>query len=319
MRYRNIGKSGIKVSEIGLGSWLTYGTTIDKNDSIRIIHEAVELGINFFDTANFYGYGEAEKILGKALQETPRHSLVIASKVYFPMSEEINHRGLSRKHIIEQCDETLKRLNLEYLDLYQCHRFDQNVPIEETARAMDDLIKQGKVLYWGVSKWNVVQMMNLKRICDMHLLHRFISNQPRYNLLDREIEKSILPYCEKEGIGQLVYSPLAQGTLTGKYKYNQPAPEKSRAKNTVTSQWMNKFLTKENLQIVERLLPIALEEGLTLSQLSLAWILRERNISSCIVGATNIEQLKENVNASGKQLSNEALLKIQKVLQGVFI
>lgn len=313
MNYRNVGASGLKVSEIGLGSWLTFGGYINQNLSKKIIHHAYAQGINFFDTANMYGKGEAERVIGKALKHFRRSSYVLATKVYFPMGDGPNDRGLSRKHLVEQCEASLKRLGVDYIDLYQCHRYDHETPLEETLQALDDLIKQGKILYYGVSKWNANQIKQMVKICEAKRLHKPISNQPPYNLLERTIEESVIPTCEKEGIGQIVYSPLAQGVLTGKYRLNQPYPLKSRAMNPTANQWIGKYLNKGNLRKIEHLKLIANELGITLPQMALAWNLRLKNIASCIIGVSSIPQLNENIKAVSITLDNEILNRIEDI------
>jgi voltage-dependent potassium channel beta subunit len=311
MQYRRLGSSGLKVSEISLGSWLTYGGYVEEQNAVSSIDLAYEAGINFFDTANVYIRGEAEKVVGKALSKYPRSSYVLATKVFGKMGDGPNDNGLSRKHIIEQCDASLKRLGMDYIDLYYCHRFHQETPLEETLRALDDLVRQGKVLYLGVSEWTAEQISEAVHLADKKLLDRIVVNQPNYSMLHRKIETEIIPVSEKHGIGQVVFSPLAQGVLTGKYKKGEQAPEGTRAaqKNMSISQ-----LTDENLDRVEQLKLVAAEENLTLSQLALAWILRQSNVSSAIVGASRPEQLAETIQASGVKLSADTLEKIEEVL-----
>jgi voltage-dependent potassium channel beta subunit len=313
MKYRRLGNSGLKVSEISLGSWLTYGGYVGKEQAISIIDKAYELGINFFDTANIYMHGEAEKIVGEALRKYPRESYVVATKVWGPMGEGPNERGLSRKHIMEQCEASLKRLGLDYIDLYYCHAFDPDTPMEETLRAMDDLVRQGKVLYIGVSNWTAAQIAEAVSIVDKYLLHRIVANQPLYNLFAREIEKEIIPLCERNGIGQVVYSPLAQGVLAGKYKTVSDAPAGSRATDKHGSETVKSWLKEENLRKVERLRPIAEELGISLAQLALAWTLRQPNVSSAIIGASRPEQLEENVKALEVTLPDEVLAQIDEI------
>lgn len=314
MEYRRLGKSGLKVSEISLGSWLTYGNYVDREAAISIIHKAFDLGVNFFDTANVYMQGEAEKVVGEALHSVDRSSYVLATKVYFPMGEGPNDRGLSRKHITEQCHASLKRLKTDYLDLYYCHRFDKETPLEETLKTLDDLIRQGKILYAGVSEWAAEQLLEAIKIADKCLLDRIIVNQPRYNMFNRYIESEVIPVAEKHGIGQVVFSPLAQGVLTGKYKLGEKPPEGSRATNPESQQFIYRYLTDENLQKVEKLADIAASLDLAMPQLALAWTLRISSISSALVGASKPKQIEANVKASGVKLDEEIIGRIEKIL-----
>jgi voltage-dependent potassium channel beta subunit len=313
MEYRRLGRSGLKVSEISLGSWLTYGGYVAAEQAIKTIHKAYDLGINFFDTANVYMHGEAEKIVGRAIQAFPRESYVLATKVFWPMGDGPNDRGLSRKHIIEQANASLKRLGVDYVDIYYCHRYDPETPLEETLRALDDLVRQGKVLYIGVSEWTAEQITEAVHLADKKLLDRIVVNQPQYSMLVRHIEKEIIPVCEKHGIGQVVWSPLAQGVLTGKYKKGAKPPEGSRAASD--SKFIQSLLTDENLDKVEKLKGIADELGLSLAQLALAWILRQQNVASALVGASRPEQIEENAKASGIKLEDEVLAKIENILE----
>lgn len=315
MKYRRLGNSGLKVSEISLGSWLTYGGYVGREEAISTIDKAYELGINFFDTANIYMNGEAEKVVGEALRKYPRESYVLATKVWGPMGDRPNDRGLSRKHIMEQCEASLKRLGLDYIDVYYCHAFDNDTPMEETLRAMDDLVRQGKVLYVGISNWTAAQIAEAVSIMDKYLLHRIVANQPLYNMFAREIEKEIIPLCERNGIGQVVYSPLAQGVLAGKYRTVNDAPAGSRASDKHGNQTVKSWLKEENLRKVERLRPIAEELGLSLAQLALAWTLRQPNVSSAIIGASVPEQVEHNVKASGVTIPDETLATIDEILE----
>jgi voltage-dependent potassium channel beta subunit len=317
MKYRRLGNSGLKISEIGLGSWLTYGKAVNTQTAHDCIHKAYELGINFFDTANAYEAGTAEQVLGEALKAYPRSSYVVATKVFFPMGKDPNERGLSRKHIIEQCDASLKRLGMEYIDLYQCHRFDPEVPVEETLYALDDLVRQGKILYAGVSEWSAANIEHAVGIGKFHHLRPIISNQPIYNMLERYIENEILPMCSGNGIGQIVFSPLAQGILTGKYIPNTEKPIDSRAANDETNRVINSYFQNDVLECVQKLKQLAEDLSLTLSQLSLAWILRHPVISSAIIGASRPKQIEENVKAVGVELRPEALVKIDKILDEI--
>jgi voltage-dependent potassium channel beta subunit len=314
MEYRRLGQSGLKVSEIALGSWLTYGGSVTDDTAEKVIDRAYELGINFFDTANVYYQGEAEKVVGAALRKYARDSYVLATKVYFPMGDGPNDRGLSRKHIMEQCELSLKRLGVDYIDLYQCHRYDPNTPLEETLRALDDLVTQGKVLYVGVSEWSAVQIADAVHTARALNLDRIVSNQPEYSMLHRNIEKEVIPVSMREGIGQVVFSPLAQGVLTGKYKIGAAVPVGSRAADDKSNRFMHFHLQEEQLTKVEKLKAIASSKEITVAQLALAWILRLDNISSCIIGATRSDQVDENVKASGVKFTQTELDTIEQIL-----
>lgn len=314
MEYRKLGKWGVRVSEVGLGSWLTYGGSVEEKNSISQIHYAYERGINFFDTANVYANGEGEKVVGKALKAFRRDKIVLATKVYFPMDDGPNDKGLSRKHIFEQCHHSLKRLDTDYIDLYQCHRFDSEVPMYEIVRAMDDLIRQGKILYWGVSEWGAEHIENAVATANSLNAMPPVSNQPRYNMLQREIEESVIPTSRRLGLGQIVFSPLAQGILTGKYKAGQPHPTDSRAANEKVNMFIMRDLNADNLEVVQKLESIAAEMGLTVAQLALAWILRLPEVSSVIVGATKQSQIDENIKASGVKLPEQTLRQIEDLL-----
>jgi voltage-dependent potassium channel beta subunit len=316
MNYRRLGRTGLKVSEISLGSWLTYGGYVEEERATSAIHHAYDLGINFFDTANVYMNGEAEKTVGKALNSYSRESYVLATKVFWPMGDGPNDRGLSRKHIMEQCHASLKRLDTDYIDVYYCHRYDEETPIEETLRALDDLVRQGKVLYVGVSEWTASQMSQALKTADRYLLDRIVVNQPQYNMFARGIEKEIIPFSEENGIGQVVWSPLAQGVLTGKYQNNSEFPKDSRASHANAYKTMKGYLKDEPLAIVEKLSTIAEKANLSLPQLALAWVLRQPNVASAIIGASKPEQITENVQASGVQLEDEILNEIEKILNG---
>jgi voltage-dependent potassium channel beta subunit len=309
MKYRSLGRSGLAVSEISLGSWLTLGSSVDRAATRDIVHAAYDLGINFFDTADAYAHGEGEEALGAALKEFPRPYLVIATKCFFPMSDRPNDRGLSRKHIFESVEASLRRLGTDYIDLLQCHRADTRTPIEETVCAFEDLIRQGKILYWGVSEWRAEQILDACRVADARTAYRPISNQPQYSILRRGIEKSVLPTCAREGVGQVVWSPLAQGALTGKYAGGR-VPPGSRGADDQRNRFMSDFLEPGELARVESLRPLADAHGITMAQLALAWCLREPGVASTIVGATRREQLEENVKASGVRLSEETVAKI---------
>ncbi|MDF2925205.1 MAG: putative oxidoreductase, aryl-alcohol dehydrogenase like protein [Paenibacillaceae bacterium] len=311
MKYRRLGNTGLKVSEISLGSWLTYGGYVEKQNAEQSIHQAYELGINFFDTANVYERGEAEKVVGEALRRYPRESYVLATKVFWPMGDGPNDRGLSRKHVLEQCHASLKRLGTDYVDIYYCHRYDPETPVEETLRAIDDLITQGKILYAGVSEWTAVQMAQALAAADKYLLDRIVVNQPIYNMFNRYIEKDVIPLGESSGIGQVVFSPLAQGLLSGKYTSPTDIPEDSRAAKKDN---MRQRLTEEAIGKVLRLDAVAKESGITVAQLALAWILRQPNVSSALIGASRPAQVVENAAASGVTLSPDVLERIEAIL-----
>ncbi|WP_028547444.1 aldo/keto reductase family protein [Paenibacillus sp. UNC451MF] len=312
MQYRRLGNSGLKVSEISLGSWLTYGGYVADDNAVRSIEQAYDLGVNFFDTANMYERGEAEKVMGKALSQYPRESYVLATKVFNKMGEGPNDRGLSRKHIMEQCDASLKRLGADYIDIYYCHRYDKETPLEETLRALDDLVSQGKVLYIGVSEWTPAQIVEAYAIADKLLLDKIIVNQPVYNMFNRYIEKEIIPIGKEKGYGQVVFSPLAQGLLTGKYRLGQPIPQDSRA---ASKNWGEKQLNETNLIRVGKISKIADELGIKVSQLAIAWILRQSNVASALVGASRPEQVVENCAASGITLTDDVLNAIEDILK----
>ena len=318
VNYRHLGASGLRVSEVSLGSWLTYGGTVEDEGAIACIHRAFELGVNFFDTANVYRRGEAEQVVGRALRGIDRDDYVLATKVYFPMGEGPNDRGLSRKHITEQCERSLRRLGVDYVDLYQCHRPDPDTPLEETLRALDDLVRQGKVLYVGVSEWPARLLDEARSVQDRLRLDPIASNQPQYSMLYRSIESDVLPLANRLGIGQIVWSPLAQGILTGKYSPGDRPPEGSRATGPDAS-FMRAFMRDDVLEGVARLRPIADELGVTMAQLAIAWVLREPGVSSAIIGASRVEQVDENVAASGVELGRDVLKAIDKALRGAVL
>jgi voltage-dependent potassium channel beta subunit len=315
MRTRALGRSGLQVSEVSLGSWLTLGAKVDFAETARLVQRAFDLGVNLFDTADVYAQGEAEKALGQSLAELPRHHVVLATKCFFPMSEHPNDRGLSRKHIFESVENSLRRLRTDYLDLHQCHRADPSVPLDETVRAYEDLIRQGKVLYWGVSMWKPPQIAEACALADLNGGYRPISNQPNYSILQREIEKDVLAICAREGLGQIVFSPLAQGALTGKYSGGR-IPDRSRAQDPASNQWMARYLDAEVLDRIDRLKPLADRLGLSLAQLALAWCLRQPGVSSVIIGATRVEQLEENLKAIGVELPGDVLARIDAIFPG---
>lgn len=313
MKYRKLGNSDLNVSEIALGSWLTYGSGVDKSHAFACIQSAFDAGINFIDTANVYGRGAAETLLGDALADVPRNSYILATKVFFPMSA--TDQGLSRAQIRKQLDNSLARLKTDYVDLYQCHRYDAKTPLEETMEALTEAVHSGKVRYIGFSEWPVDKIEAAAKIPNVA---RFVSSQPQYSMLWRSPEEKIIPYCEKHGISQIVWSPLAQGVLTGKYKPGKAPPADSRAASSDMNGFMGgNLLSDAVLESVQNLQPIAKEAGLTLSQLALAWILRQPNVASAIIGASKPEQVRENAAAAGHKLSADMLARIDRVLQPV--
>lgn len=312
MDYRQLGDSGMKVSSISLGSWLTYGGYVANKNAVNTILKAYDLGINFFDTANVYMRGEAEKVVGQAIKAFPRESIVLSTKVFFPMGDGPNDRGLSRKHIMEQAHASLKRLDVDYIDLYYCHRFDPETPIEETLRAFDDLIHQGKVNYIGISEWTAEQIKEARELADDKLLHHFVANQSQYSMLYRRIEKDVIPESKANGVSQVCWSPLAQGVLAGKYNSVDNLPAGSRAAENKGG--IQRFLTKENLDRVAKLKKIAAELSVSMPQLALAWILRQENVASTVVGASKPEQIEDNVKAADLKLDSDTLAAIETIL-----
>ena len=312
MRTRALGRSGLQVSEVSLGSWLTLGSRVDYDETARLVHRAFDLGIFVFDTADVYQDGEAERALGHAVQSVPRQHVVLATKCFFPMSERPNDRGLSRKHIFRSVEASLRRLGTDYIDLHQCHRADPETPLEETVRAYEDLIRQGKVLHWGVSHWPSETIRAACEVADAFGAYRPISSQPEYSILARGIERDLIATCKQEGLGQIVFSPLAQGALTGKYSGGQ-IPAQSRADDQKRNRWMSASLNREVLSKVDRLKPLADQLGISMAQLALAWSLREENVASVIVGATRAEQLEENVKAVGIELPPEVCSEIDAI------
>ncbi len=313
MEYRNVGRSGLKVSSIGLGSWLTYAGYAEES-ARACIERAYDLGITFFDTANVYHHGAAEAVVGRVLGAYPRDSYVLATKVFFPMGDKPTQRGLSRKHIMDQCHASLRRLGTDYIDLYQTHRYDPQTPVEETLRALDDLIRQGKILYAGVSEWSPSQIRTALDLADRRGFDRIISNQPIYNMFVRYIEAEILPLCRQEGIGQVVFSPLGQGVLSGKYRSADDLPAGARATRTDANQWVRSYLVPEVLEATRVLEGIAAEHGWSLPQLALAWVLRDPAVASAITGASRPEQVTQNAAAAEIRLDEATLEAVEKAL-----
>jgi aryl-alcohol dehydrogenase-like predicted oxidoreductase len=293
MKYRKLGASDLNVSEISLGSWLTYGVGVERAQAVACVNHAFDLGINFFDTANVYGRGAAETVLGEVLAERPRDSYVLATKVHGQMSD--TDQGLSRAQIEKQLDASLKRLRTDYVDLYQCHRYDPNTPLAETMEALTAAVKSGKVRYIGFSEWSP---QNIEDAIAMPGVERFVSSQPQYSLLWRRPEAKVIPLCAKNGISQIVWSPLAQGVLSGKYQPNVPAPAGTRATSARMGHAISGWMAKPVLEAVQKLRPIVRTADLSMSQFALAWVLREPNVASAIVGASRPEQLDENAGAS---------------------
>jgi voltage-dependent potassium channel beta subunit len=314
MRYRRLGRYGVKVSEVGLGSWLTLGRTVNQSETDAIVGRAYDSGVNFFDTADAYHRGEGETALGNALKGKRRETLFLATKCFWPMSDSPNDQGLSRKHIFESVHNSLARLGVEYLDLFQFHRHDPNTPVDESVRAVDDLIRQGKVLYWGVSEWTAAQIVEACQTARNLGCHPPVSDQPQYNLLVRGIEREILPICSREGLGALAFSPLAQGVLTGKYRQGQPPPAGSRGADRESSAFMAKFLAEPVLERVAAVGKIASDAGVSLAQFALAWCLRRAEVSSVIVGATSPKQLDETLKAAEVEIHPSEFAKAEAVI-----
>jgi aryl-alcohol dehydrogenase-like predicted oxidoreductase len=315
MEYRKLGNSGLYVSEIAFGNWITHGSQVEQEAAIKCVRTALDCGITTLDTADVYAATKAESVLGKALKGVRRESYELFTKVYWPTGPGKNDRGLSRKHIMESVHASLKRLNTDHIDLYQFHRFDYETSLEESLRAFDDLIRQGKVMYIGFSEWNAKQISAAVKIQRELGYDRFVSSQPQYSALWRVIEAEVDPICRENGIGQIVWSPMAQGVLTGKYLPGKKAPAGSRARDKKGgAEMIDRWLQDEVLTAVQNLLQIADNEGLTMGQLAIAWVLQNSNVSSAIIGATKPAQIKENVKASGVKLSSETMAAIDKAL-----
>jgi 1-deoxyxylulose-5-phosphate synthase len=314
MRLRKLGASDIEVSEISLGSWLTYSGGVEREQSKACVDAAFEVGINFIDTANVYGRGAAETLLGEVLSGRERSSYVLATKVFFPMSD--TDRGLSAVQIHKQIDASLQRLRTDYVDLYQCHRYDDRTPLQETMGALTEVVHAGKARYVGFSEWPV---SSVEESLAMPGMERWVSSQPQYSMLWRKPEADLIPLCEQQGISQIVWSPLAQGVLTGKYLPGQPAPPDSRAASESMSGFIGGFMDDRVLEAVQRLIPVADAAGLTPAQLALAWVLRQSNVASAIVGASRPEQVHANASAAGIELSADTLDAIDDALGEVIV
>lgn len=311
-----MGRFGVRVSEVGLGGWLTHGRTLKDDVTASVVRTALDAGINFFDTADAYNGGEAEKSLGIALKGVRRDDVVIGTKCFFPMSEKPNDRGLSRKHITEAVHGALARLQTDYIDMMQFHRYDAETPLDETVRAIEDLIRQGKVLYWGVSQWSAVQITDAVHLAERLIANPPASNQPLYNMLERGIEESVLPTCEKFGLGLVVFSPLAQGILTGKYLPGQSPAAGTRGADDTSNMFMGRFMTPEVLERVQKLKAYTEDLGVELPAFALAWCLRQKQVSSVIIGATRPEQVTQNVKASGLSFSQDVWERAEAILDG---
>jgi 1-deoxyxylulose-5-phosphate synthase len=312
MRYRKLGSSDLQVSEISLGSWLTFGVGVERDRAAAVVDEAFELGINFIDTANIYGRGAAESFLGEVLSARRRDSFVLATKLYFPMTD--SDRGLSRAQVEKQLDASLKRLGTDYVDLYQCHRYDEETPLEETMAALSEAVRSGKARYLGFSEWPADK---IREAIEMAGVEKFVSSQPQYSLLWRAPEKEVIPLCAANGISQIVWSPLAQGVLTGKYEPGRPPPGGSRATSEEMGGFIAWLLRDETLEAVQRLKPVAAEAGLSLAQFALAWVLREPNVASAIVGASRPEQLAENAAASDAEVDPALFARAEEIIANI--
>ncbi|MGH3274070.1 MAG: aldo/keto reductase family protein [Streptosporangiaceae bacterium] len=314
MEYRRLGHSGLIISEIAYGNWLTHGSQVEEDAARECVTAALDVGITTFDTADVYAGTRAEEVLGRALHGVRRESLEIFTKVYWPTGTGKNDRGLSRKHIFESAHASLRRLQTDYVDLYQAHRYDHQTPLEETIRAFEDLVRQGKALYVGVSEWRAEEIAAALKIADEMGFDRIISNQPQYNMVWRVIEAEVMPLCAKEGIGQVVFSPIGQGALTGKYLPGAQAPAGSRAADKTGANFISRFLSDSLLRRVQELRSVADEAGLSLAQLAVAWTLQNPGVSAAIVGATRPEQVRENAGAAGVRLDEGLLRRIDDIL-----
>lgn len=319
MQHRYLGRSGFKVSAIAYGNWITHGSQVDDDTAIASVHEALSCGVTTFDTADVYAGTRAEAVIGRALAGQRREGLEICTKVYWPTGPGANDRGLSRKHILESCEGSLRRLQTDHIDLYQAHRFDNETPLTETMLAFADLVRSGKVLYVGVSEWTAAQISAAAELA-AELRVPLISNQPQYSLIWRVIEAEIVPACETAGVGQIVWSPIAQGVLTGKYRPGEPVPEGSRATDDHGgSEFVKRFLRPDVLEAVARMVPLVESAGITTAQYAVAWVLRNPNVGAAIVGASRPEQLTETVQAAGITLDDDLVAAVDEVLEPVVV
>jgi aryl-alcohol dehydrogenase-like predicted oxidoreductase len=316
MEFRHLGRSGLVISEIAYGNWITHGSQVEAEAAHACVHAALDAGITTFDTADVYARTKAESVLGDALKGQRREGLEIFTKLFWPTGPGRNDRSLSRKHILESIDGSLRRLQTDYVDLYQAHRYDHSTPLEETMLAFADIVRSGRALYIGVSEWRASEIRAAAALAkELHV--PLISNQPQYNLLWRVIEAEVVPACEELGIGQIVWSPIAQGVLTGKYLPGQPAPEGSRATDPNGGNFVQRFLNDDLLTRVQQLKPLAEQAGLTPAQLAVAWVLQNRNVSAAIIGASRPEQVEENVKAAGVKLDAGLLKQIDEIVEPV--
>lgn len=317
MEYRRLGTSGLKLSEISLGSWLTYGTALEMERARECIVRAYELGINHFDCATAYGSKphEAEEILGPILREFPRNTYTVTSKMFWKIGPSTYDQGLSRKTLFEKVEMSLKTMGLDYIDIYYCHRYDPDTDLEETLRALDDLVAQGKILYYGVSEWSAAQIEQMMAIVEKRNLRRPVVNQPGYNMLRRDVEAEILPTCAREGLGTVAFSPLAQGLLTGKYKPGSQPAAGTRGADAKLGQFLRGSLTNEELLAkIQKLHEVAARRDLTISQLALAWVLRRPEVTTALIGASRPEQVEENAKASGVKLTEDEIKEMESIL-----
>jgi aryl-alcohol dehydrogenase-like predicted oxidoreductase len=316
MEFRRLGRSGLSVSEIAYGNWLTHGGQVEEETAHACVKAALDGGITTFDTADAYAKTRAESVLGRALAGLPRESYELFTKAYWPTGPTPNNRGLSRKHLIESCHASLRRLGTDYLDLYQAHRYDASTPLEETMSAYADLVRQGKVLYIGVSEWRAEEITAAAELA-RELRVPFVSNQPQYSMLWRVIEAEVVPASERAGVSQIVWSPIGQGVLTGKYLPGQAPPEGSRATDEAGGTFVRRMMTDDVLTRVQQLTPVAADCGLTMAQLAIAWVLRNPNVAAAIVGASRPSQVADNVAASGVTLSDDVVARIDEILGDV--
>jgi aryl-alcohol dehydrogenase-like predicted oxidoreductase len=317
MRLRQLGSSNLQVSEISLGSWLTYGLGVENDAARACLDRAFEVGMNFIDTSNVYGRGAAEEFLGDALKERPRDSYVLATKLFFPMDDTGENQGLSRGQVFKQIDDSLRRLRTDYVDLYQCHRYDSETPLEETMEALTEVVRQGKARYLGFSEWTPAQIQSALDLSPP--AEKFVSSQPQYSILWRVPEAEVFPLCAANGISQIVWSPLGQGVLTGKYKPGEPPPADTRMGSEQMGWAMDRYRSDAVLEAVQRLGPIADGLGITMAQLALAWVLREPNVASAIIGASRPQQVDDNAAASGIELDQATLDAIDEAVADVAV